>query len=124
MGELAVFTGRRNRITDVDGRGGVEIHARVERIKAQLRARTGREDVLVDLFEDDLRETASTIGALESSLRDLLAALNRQPLTAADLLERAEDERILEHLDYLREVTENLRRRMAQIAVHLAGGSS
>jgi hypothetical protein len=123
MGELAIFTGRRNRITDVDGRGGVEIHNRVERIKAQLHTRTGREDVLVDLFEDDLRETAGTIGALESCLRDLLVALNREPLTAGDLLERAEDEGILEHLDYLREVSENLRRRMAQLAVHLSGGA-
>jgi hypothetical protein len=82
-----IFEGRRNRLTDVEGRGGVEIKDRIERVRRNLRETTGLEAVLVDFFEDDLRETAASIGELEGFLRRLLVTMEKDGLSA-DLPER------------------------------------
>ena len=110
------FTGRQNRLTDVEGRGGHEIKDRIDRVKRNLKDQTGLEAVLVDFFEDDLRETAASIGELEEMLRRILFAMEKDGLSARDLLAQADDDELLDRVDYLRAVVENLQRRMTQLA--------
>lgn len=111
-----IFEGRRNRLTDVEGRGGVEIKDRIERVRRNLRESTGLEAVLVDFFEDDLRETAASIGELEGFLRRLLVTMEKDGLSPRDLMLNAEDDAVLDRVDYLRIQMENLQRRMGQLA--------
>lgn len=111
-----IFEGRRNRLTDVEGRGGVEIKDRIERVRRNLRETTGLEAVLVDFFEDDLRETAASIGELEGFLRRLLVTMEKDGLSPRDMMRSAEDDAVLDRVDYLRIQMENLQRRMGQLA--------
>jgi hypothetical protein len=94
------------------------IRASVERLEQQL---PQREDcsVLVDFLEDDLREGLDAIAEVEAHFTDLLDVLRDTKTTPIQLLEAAEDFRVLNRLEYLMVVVAHLRRRLSQAAGQL-----
>jgi hypothetical protein len=90
--------------------------ASLERIdNPALRAmpRVGTQVLLVD---DDLRQTALSLGAVEAFLAASMALLEKPGLTADELHEHADDDAVLDRLEVLSENVATLRRRMLSIA--------
>lgn len=71
------------------------------------------------LIDDDLRETALAMGALETFLSDALNLLEDERVTAADLAHLASDGETLDRLDTLAETLTTLRRRLLAIASNI-----
>lgn len=72
---------------------------------------------LVLLVDDDLRQTALTLGSVERYLALSLALLEDEALSPDALLAHADDDDVLSRMDLLLENLANLRRRMRSIAV-------
>jgi hypothetical protein len=68
------------------------------------------------LIDDDLRETALAMGAVEKFLADALGLLEDETVTAADLAQLAGDGEMLDRMDTLAETLTTLRRRLIAIA--------
>lgn len=66
--------------------------------------------------DDDLRETALSLGHIEGYLMRMLGMLEQPGLSRADVLELASDRKVLDHVDQLNETLESLRRRLAKLA--------
>jgi hypothetical protein len=71
------------------------------------------------LIDDDLRETALAMGALETFLADALNLLEDERVSAADLAHLASDGETLDRLDTLAETLTTLRRRLLAIASNI-----
>jgi len=71
------------------------------------------------LIDDDLRETALALGALETFLSDALRLLEDERVTAQDLAHLAGEGDTLDRLDSLAETLTTLRRRLLSIASHI-----
>ncbi len=74
---------------------------------------------LMLLVDDDLRQTALSLGAVEAFLAQAAALLEKADLSAAELRAHADDEDALDRLDALSENVDHLRRRMRLIAASL-----
>lgn len=71
------------------------------------------------LIDDDLRETALALGAVEKFLGDALGLLEDEQVTAADLARLAAGGDALDQLDTLAETLTTLRRRLLAIASNI-----
>jgi hypothetical protein len=91
------------------------IRESVERLEERL---PRREDaaVMLDFLEDDLREGLDAIAEVEAHFTDVLDVLRRDDATPIQLMEAAEDFRVLNRLEYLMVVVAQLRRRLSQAA--------
>jgi hypothetical protein len=91
------------------------IRESVERLEERL---PRREDsaVLLDFLEDDLREGLDAIAEVEAHFTDVLDVLRREDTSPIQLMETAEDFRVLNRLEYLMVVVAQLRRRLSQAA--------
>ncbi|MCA2981946.1 MAG: hypothetical protein INH41_20780 [Myxococcaceae bacterium] len=96
------------------------IRESVERLEERL---PRREDasVMLDFLEDDLREGLDAIAEVEAHFTDVLDVLRRDDTTPIQLMEAAEDFRVLSRLEYLMVVVAQLRRRLSQAAGTLHG---
>ena len=74
---------------------------------------------LMLLVDDDLRQTALALGAIEAYLATAAALLEKSDLTGAALVAVADDEAVLDRMEDLSENMDNLRRRMSSIAAAL-----
>jgi hypothetical protein len=71
------------------------------------------------LIDDDLRETALALGALETFLGDALRLLEDEKVSAEDLARLAGEGDTLDRLDTMAETLTQLRRRLLSIASHI-----
>jgi hypothetical protein len=71
------------------------------------------------LIDDDLRETALALGAVEKFLGDALRLLEDERVRASDLATLAAEGDTLDRLDTLTETLQQLRRRLLSIASHI-----
>ena len=74
----------------------------------------------VMLVEDDLRQTALALGAIEAYLTQSMELLEDEALTSEAMRVHAEDETILDRFDTLSENLDQLRRRMRSIAAAMS----
>lgn len=74
---------------------------------------------LMLLVDDDLRQTALALGAVESYLARTAALLENPEVTGGELAEAADDEEVLDRIEDLSENLDNLRHRMGSIAASL-----
>src|SRR5437016_4858701 len=95
------------------------------RLRDRLLEREGTDNPALDrhrlqnqllLVDDDLRETALAIGAVEEFLRRALALLEDEGVTADDLARLAGEGETLDRLDGLAESVTRLRRGLIAIA--------
>jgi hypothetical protein len=98
------------------------------RLRDRLIEREGTDNPSLDQFElqnalllidDDLRETALALGAVEQYLAATLAVLDSEEVTAAEVTRLAADGAVLDQLDVLTESFANLRRRLGHVATRL-----
>ncbi|HEY1086634.1 MAG TPA: hypothetical protein VGE37_03030 [Archangium sp.] len=77
-----------------------------------------REDsaVVLDFIEDDLREGLDAISEVEAHFTDILDTLRGDKITPIQLIDAAEDFRVLNRIEYLMVVVAQLRRRLSQAA--------
>jgi len=87
----------------------------VDRLEALL---PEREDntVLLDFLEDDLRESLDAISDVEAHFTDVLDSLRTEAITPRKLVELADDQRVLNRLEYLMVVASQLRKRLTVAA--------
>jgi hypothetical protein len=71
------------------------------------------------LIDDDLRQTALALGAVEQFLGAALELLESPEVSAGDLATLASDGDALDKLDELSETVESLRRRLLAVASNL-----
>ena len=83
-----------------------------------LRGRPDVQNTLL-LVEDELREAALALGAVEQYLGQTMELLESATLTRAELEDAAGDEDVLARVDALSDSLANLRRHVARIAVSL-----
>jgi len=88
----------------------------VARLRTQMR-RTTDDPIRIDLIEDDLREGLKTVGDVQEWFDDILTLLANPDTRGRDLVDLADDSRVLDQLDYLVVVANNLRRRLLQLSV-------
>ena len=79
---------------------------------------------LMLLVDDDLRQTALSLGSVEQYLAQSIALLERESIAASELAAHADGEDVLDRVDLLLENLMNLRRRMSEIAARLPARSS
>ena len=79
---------------------------------------------LMLLVDDDLRQTALSLGSVEQYLAQSIALLESESLAPAELAAHADGEDVLDRVDLLLENLMNLRRRMGDIAARLPSRSS
>ena len=83
-----------------------------------LRARPEVQNVLL-LVEDELRESALALGAVEQFLGSTMELLESRTLSRSDLEDAADDEDTLERVETLADSLTNLRRHLRTIAASL-----
>ena len=90
----------------------------VDRLRERLPSRA---DCVVsaDFLEDDLREGLSAVGEVEAHFTDVLDALRSERLSPIGLIDAADDQRVLERLEYLMGVVGDLRLWLSQTAGQL-----
>jgi hypothetical protein len=71
---------------------------------------------LLLLVDDDLRQTALAVGAVEAFLGRAADLLEREEVRAADLARLAGDDEVLDRLDDLAENVDGLRRKLLALA--------
>ncbi len=71
------------------------------------------------LVDDDLRQTARGLGAVDAFLAQAADLLEREGVQAADLAELASDGDVLDRLDELQENVAGLRRKLLALASQL-----
>lgn len=89
-----------------------------ERLEALLPEREDT-DVMLDFLEDDLREGLDAIAEVEAHFTDVLDTLRADELNPIQLVDLAEDFRVLNRLEYLMVVCSQLRKRLSQAAGQL-----
>ncbi|MSP61599.1 MAG: hypothetical protein EXR72_14925 [Myxococcales bacterium] len=77
---------------------------------------------LLLLIEDDLRESALALAAVEAYLGRARALVERPAVAATELSQLAGEEGVVERLEALRENVDSLRRRMGQAGTTVARG--
>lgn len=92
----------------------------VEREKTENRALAPLHAHQVLLIDDDLRETALSITALEKYLAQVLRTLESEQVTAAELLALAHDSATAERIDTLVENLASIRRGLISVAAELS----
>ena len=110
-----------NELTSVETQRDLpdEITRAIHGLRGRLR-RTGDDPLRLEFLEDDLREGERTVGEVQAFLDDVVALLSRPGARAADLVDLADDNTVLDRLDYLNVVVNNLRRRLSQLAARSA----
>ena len=74
---------------------------------------------LLLLVDDDLRQTARGLGAVDAFLAEAADLLERDGVEAADLAELATDGEVLDRLDELQETVSGLRKKLLILASQL-----
>lgn len=74
---------------------------------------------LLLLIDDDLRETAQSMSALDSFLAEALRLLDSAEVRPHDLIRLCADDHVMERLDILAETFSTLRRRFGALAAGL-----
>jgi hypothetical protein len=104
------------------GRTVDAIRSSVERLESMLPQQEDSK-VLLDFLEDDLREGLDAVGEIEGHFTDVLDALRQQQLSPLELVDLAEDFRVINRLEYLMVVVAQLRRRLVKAASAMRGQS-
>lgn len=73
-------------------------------------------ETMMLFVDDDLRETALSLGRIETYLVRTLQTLERPDVRRKDVTDLAADTSVLDHLDLLNETVESLRRRLTRLA--------
>ena len=91
----------------------------VEALRRRLAGQPAREHVVLDFLADDLREARQALAGVEAYLGRVEAALGDAAASQEQLLALAQGGGPAGQLDYLAEVLEGLRRRVAQVAARM-----
>jgi hypothetical protein len=97
---------------------GRRLHDRLAAHETNNPTLGARADVsnLLLLIDDDLRETAETMGVIDGFLAESLRLLESRDVTPSSLLRLAADEDLMEQIDRLQETLATLRRRFGALA--------
>jgi hypothetical protein len=97
---------------------GRRLHDRLAAHETHNPKLTERSEVsnLLLLIDDDLRETAETMGVIDGFLAESLRLLESRDVTPASLLRLSADEDLMAQIDRLQETLATLRRRFGALA--------
>jgi|GEM_PF-1294683 len=114
----AIEPGRERRRSGQRRRASDRLYDRATRDYSRNAALERVRDVetMMLFVDDDLRETALSLGRIETYLVRTLKTLERPDVRRSDVTELAGDTSVLDHLDMLNETVESLRRRLTRLA--------
>lgn len=97
---------------------GRRLHDRLATHETQNPRLPDRADVsnLLLLIDDDLRETAEAMAAIDGFLAESLRLLDSREVSASSLLKLSADGELMEQIDTLQETLTTLRRRFGALA--------
>jgi hypothetical protein len=93
-----------------------EIHEALRALQSRLRRSTD-DPLHLEFLEDDLLEGKSALSDVQAFFGEILHLLARRDATAAELIDLADDNTVVERLDDLDRMVASLRKRLLQLAV-------